>query len=981
MKAPKIDNRTQKDILEYIKTISANYTPEWKFDDVNVDFGSALSMIYTNMFSETVERFNKVPENNMLSFYNAINADLMPSISATGYVAFALAGDVDQGVRVNAGTKLLADTNDEENPTTVFETLNDIYVTSSKVNDIFAACGKYDYIEHIYNSLTDTPNVNNKELFSLKNENLQHHQLYIYENNVLNIKGSACVKISFSSQSKNNMSKAVLEKLADKNYAIWEYETQDGFIEFNQVKLTNETLYLFKDEGTKGIYSNEDFEEPSRKIRCTVKSLKYFENFNFDKLFIGSLATGVALDNINTAGVDQNLNSCFPFGEKFTLYTDAYFACDEALSKAGSKVKLSFELNFAKIPLDLDVTDPQINWRLIMKRSEFKPDIEYDITIADVIWEYFNGLGWARLMPNDEYNNIFTSKFGTSHLLRTMTFDCPDDMQPIQINSCESRYIRARISKVNNPYKIKGQYISPFIENASFSYDYEEKNPNPQALISINNMEKKTYISSQYNNLVPFYGLENDENSIYLGFEKELSNGPIKILFSFNNNIAEKLPRLHYEFLSQNGWEKLNVIDETENFRKTGIVTLLVAQKMKKTEKFNCNYYWIRITDKSKRYLNKENPVELPVLNGLYINTTNVINKEHKPQETFYIEPFEKNFECKLLNNKVQDIKVTVEEKEGEFTVWQEVENFAFSNNEDRHFTVDRINGIVKFSDDINGKIPPSMDKDNIIIDYSVGGGSIGNLPKNSINRSVESLGFINLIFNPYVTSGGCDEEDKNSAINRLACAIRHNGRAVTCKDYEALAMESGRNISKAKCFSGYNENGALEYGCVTLVALQKDFETGRSFFPNIREQILNYIQKRISTPLVPTEKFKVVEPLFLELSVQVKATVKDFNKVFTAKDNIEKRLNEFINPLTGGFDGKGWQIGTIPNSMQIENALKNLDGVHTVTNVFVNIFVNGKYGKVQTELKALKNQKYALPISGEHQVIISVEDRGDIIA
>ncbi|MEG1585144.1 MAG: hypothetical protein RR361_08845, partial [Anaerovorax sp.] len=71
-----------------------------------------------------------------------------------------------------------------------------------------------------------------------------------------------------------------------------------------------------------------------------------------------------------------------------------------------------------------------------------------------------------------------------------------------------------------------------------------------------------------------------------------------------------------------------------------------------------------------------------------------------------------------------------------------------------------------------------------------------------------------------------------------------------------------------------------------------------------------------------------------------------DFNQVFRAKEDVEKRLAAFIDPIGGNFDGKGWEIGSIPNSTQILNCLKDIPSVLFIRNVFVSAYTEGKHGR-----------------------------------
>ena len=54
----------EKELLEQMKRLAAAYTPEWRMDTERPDVGTALAMIYADMFEGTVRRFNRLPEKN-----------------------------------------------------------------------------------------------------------------------------------------------------------------------------------------------------------------------------------------------------------------------------------------------------------------------------------------------------------------------------------------------------------------------------------------------------------------------------------------------------------------------------------------------------------------------------------------------------------------------------------------------------------------------------------------------------------------------------------------------------------------------------------------------------------------------------------------------------------------------------------------------------------------------------------------------------
>ena len=66
----------EKELLEQMKRLAAAYTPEWRMDTERPDVGTALAMIYADMFEGTVRRFNRLPEKNRSAFFQEVGTEL-----------------------------------------------------------------------------------------------------------------------------------------------------------------------------------------------------------------------------------------------------------------------------------------------------------------------------------------------------------------------------------------------------------------------------------------------------------------------------------------------------------------------------------------------------------------------------------------------------------------------------------------------------------------------------------------------------------------------------------------------------------------------------------------------------------------------------------------------------------------------------------------------------------------------------------------
>ena len=230
MGIPEIDPRGREELLRSIAARAAAYTPEWRFDRDDPDLGTALSLIYTELFAQTIKRFNRVAEKNMAAFFSAMGARLLPALPAEGFVRFGLAGRVEEGVEVPAGTPLLADA-DNETGSTVFETTDDVFVTPAQLEQVSTVCGGADAIVRCFDGRAETAEP--FYLFDLKGENLQRHTLSLAREDVLELSAGARLEVELTPGHQRELPRGVGEILTDPDRAVWEYSYGDSWQPFS----------------------------------------------------------------------------------------------------------------------------------------------------------------------------------------------------------------------------------------------------------------------------------------------------------------------------------------------------------------------------------------------------------------------------------------------------------------------------------------------------------------------------------------------------------------------------------------------------------------------------------------------------------------------------------------------------------------------------------------------------------------------------
>ena len=1005
MKQEELYPYTKEELIEKMKRLAAAYTPEWKFDAQYPDVGTALAMIYADMFYDTVHRYNRIQEKNRAAFFDSLGTRLKPSVPAQGYMSFSLSSDEFGGVAVPGGFLVMTEGQGADSESVSFETQDSVYVLPSKLETMFLVDGENDRIQRIYTQKEEKTQQQPFYLFQSSEENLQEHMFCLSQNEVLHLKGPAeiCIRMTLLRFMENK--DAYLEMFLDEAETVFEYSTSQGFVPFERRRKEENCLILTLDSGQPKpekmeLYGREDY-----WIRCRYLKPYTAEPLVIEDIRLTSRGENLLPDVVQTEAGEEGVANIFPFGERPMPYHEVYIAADQILSKSGARVAMSFSLDYERIPLE-NSGEPERDWKLVMKRSDFKPDPEYDITVERVIWEYYNGTGWSRLFDGTENSHIFNGGDGTMGQKFTIEFTCPEDARPFLYNSTESRYLRIRILKMNNLFKVKGNYITPVMSDILFSFDYKGQGKVPDFLETVNNMQRQELpVRTLEHGTVKwtvFTGLGHKEKTLYLKFTQPLFDGPVRILFSMEETFREEMAPLRYEYFSKDGFLSLPVMDQTEHMRKSGTITFMGRPDFAPTRFWQEDGCWIRITRENWKGKRTSLKKQEPVVNGIFMNAARILAVQTMPPETFGIEPKEEDKVCRLLNQNVHHLEVWVNELETvtesqrkrleeEFSVqeekdsegrltgfwvkWEEKEDFYLSSPEDRHYVADRMQGEVRFSNGRNGAIPTAGATDTIRIVYSCGGGVSGNQREGTITQMSRTLGYINQAVNPRITTGGSDQETVDEAIRRMAAALRHRGRAVTVRDYEALALEASREVMKVKCFPNCNEKGIREPGSVTLVVLQKNFKDGRIYFDQVKSEGERYIVPRLEGNQAALGRFYVAEPRYLKLECRLELVVSDFNDVFDVKNRVTERIEDFLDPITGNFNRQGWEIGRVPNEVQIANAVKGIPGIRYMKELRLSAFIQSREGWIEVDRDSSDLRRFAVALGGSHQIFITVEN------
>ncbi|OYD90213.1 putative baseplate assembly protein [Nostoc sp. 'Peltigera membranacea cyanobiont' 213] len=304
---------------------------------------------------------------------------------------------------------------------------------------------------------------------------------------------------------------------------------------------------------------------------------------------------------------------------------------------------------------------------------------------------------------------------------------------------------------------------------------------------------------------------------------------------------------------------------------------------------------------------------------------------------------------------------------------WTEVRDFADSGPHNFHYTIDSITGTIQFGPlirepsqlkqqtQVRSRIQePSLDNTSVqvlennqsehqygaipprgseirMVTYRTGGGREGNVQTGAIQFLKSAYPYIASVVNRIPAINGADAESLEQAVMKAPRILRTRDRAVTAEDFEVLTQQAGAGaIARVRCLSA---NSRRQAGIVSLLVVPyantDAIAQGNGITPEefnlsnaLQEQILSYLDERRLLGV----QIELQEPNYVGVSVQTEVALEPaYNNPFASEEirrNLRVLLYKYLNPLTGGMDGKGWPFGRPVYTSDIVALLQQTPGV-----------------------------------------------------
>jgi uncharacterized phage protein gp47/JayE len=231
-----------------------------------------------------------------------------------------------------------------------------------------------------------------------------------------------------------------------------------------------------------------------------------------------------------------------------------------------------------------------------------------------------------------------------------------------------------------------------------------------------------------------------------------------------------------------------------------------------------------------------------------------------------------------------------------------------------------------------HGTVPPAGAAITALAYRYAAGGRRGNVGAGTITALSQPVAGITGVRNLASAAGGSDEEPVEEAKRRAPLVLRNRNRAVTAEDYEYLAREATTDVTMVRSLvprlhvtanaPAWQAGDPWTFGSldrspgnITVIVVPDlgPLEPRPAPSRDLVQEVSRYLDRRRDV----TARLSVAGPRYLPVKVVIDAYVWqraiDEGRVTGVSDvylQIADRVRAFLDPVRGGPDGTGWNVG-----------------------------------------------------------------------
>ena len=671
---PDVDGRRRDALRSHVQRIAPGYTDEW--DPTSPGPGTTLVALFAELAEDVVERLDRVPAKHRTAFFDRLGFGRRPPQPARVPLSFRVADGAGRNVVVAAGTQVVAKATNSRSEQVFEVAPDDQFeATPANLTAVYSVDPAVDAVYDHWSPPDGDGLEAGTETTLFAGTNVQAHRLYIGHASQLTVNsdggdGASTIRVRVET---DESASAIRHELGWQYYG--ERTTEDGKKREGWHTFPGRTPSLrvarLRNSSTRARGTEADVVTvdltldgtltettvngvESRWIRAVVPTQASPSDLldvdigpsvevgpgphsEADETGGGDDRTGddgdggtgsesttrtVAPDRllyndvplpfatVTAEGTGQD--RYYPLGTAPQAQDTFYVASDEAFTKSGARVALSFT------GLDGAVTS-----------TDTKPELS---------WEYYDGNGWAKLPSlTDNTGKLTGGANGQDRGRAVLTV--PDDLSKTTVAGHEHHWIRVRVvggtygkrtattSGSWSSWETKHDVDPPAFDSFAIAYvapddagngaengaggdnggDGELALPSAPAthLFAENALAfGDNLANADATRVTPFERLPDDDQTLYLGFDARLRGGPLTLFFDVTDRAYPEFfhSRLRWEYCADpatDEWARLDIQDGTEGLTEQGIVRLVFPGETDACPRFGAARHWIRarVTD------------------------------------------------------------------------------------------------------------------------------------------------------------------------------------------------------------------------------------------------------------------------------------------------------------------------------------------------------------------------------------------------
>lgn len=915
--------------------------------------GWAFVRLFGRLSDLAVQRLNQVPDKHFFAFLNAAGVDFVPPCAAETELTFTLADDAPSSVLLPAGSQM-ATAKTETGAEIVFETAKDATLCKNVLVRAVAfdsRCASDRTGEAMGLEATSYPafqgTVERSRILYLGDATF-----FSFDDDIQRAGTSITLTVDLKTPGQPEKDGWTVGWAYFDGNAWMPFpkdSVDDGTVDFSrsgQVVLKHLPLLLEKtlENGVNASLAITLSGGTGRKHLPVIRSIKGERSFSLSSVQASDAELCCAMQSGKAFVPVDKTGEFFPLGQRPVRLDALYIRDDAVFSKTGGTCTLSMTLSHAP---DQDVASD-----------------------AQIAWEYYDGTGWTVLAATTDTTAHFRGKGQVAFV-----FTVPP-MVKTKVNEKEGLWIRARLNAGGyekpgsvtqisgvmswNPPKLAAPMMSRFTMVLSFPEAVGQKVSLTRAVAGVDGvLRDRSEELTSAQGVSPF-SADDEGPAFYLGFDRAFPPEKwIQIRMDVDEDALEEEygAPVAFEYFNGKGFSPLRVSDGTLGFKTRGYVGFFGPKDHEPSGAFGTPAFWIRIRPEGDGaegpYLKTVRTNTVPAVNAETFRDVILGSSDGKADQMFRLprtcvlpglvlavlepdRPGDDELETLVSEIGRSEYPGPVFPCESDKWVrWVASPDFYDSTASSRHFTVDPVNGTVRFGDGERGAVPP-IGRNNIrLVSVRYHDGKRGNVGEGAVSvvrNPAGDLVAVKKVVNVEAAAGGSDVESLEDIRRRGPQRLKHRERAVTLEDYEWIAREAGSEVKQVKCFPVTDALGKRKAGHVTVVITPESTARKPVPGPALIRKVRTHIENHALTNLPADRNIHVKGPSYVECSVNVTVTPVYPEQSDQVELAILKRLESFLHPLTGGPERNGWDLGRDVYLSEVSAEIEQVEGVDHVS-------------------------------------------------